>query len=166
VLLAGCGGSKPSTASVRKLPAVLRRADVTILNQVLDLEYGGIAAYTAGIPMLTGSVANAAKHFLTQELSHAGELAGLVKQAGGQAHVPKASYALGHPRSAADVLKFLHAVETAVIAAYLDAIPLLSPGPVRAAVASLLANDAQHVSILRSTLGEAPLPSAFVTAAE
>ena len=42
-----------------------------------------IAAYTASIPLLAPDAAEAAKRFLGQELSHAGELSGLIKQAGG-----------------------------------------------------------------------------------
>ena len=51
------------------------------------------------------------------------------------------------------MLALLHRLERAQIAAYLDAIPQLSPGPVRAAVASILANDAQHLAVLRLTQG-------------
>ena len=42
----------------------------------------------------------------------------------------------------------------------------VSPGEARAAVAAILANDAQHVSLLRAELGMDPLPAAFVTGGE
>jgi hypothetical protein len=161
--LEGCGG--PHTALLR-LPPTARREQAEILNHVLDLEHSVIAAYTAGIPLLSASARDAARRFLDQDLTHAGELAGLVKQVGSKPHEPKASYELGQPRRAADVLRLLHAREQQVIAAYLAALPRLTPGPVRAAVASVMANDAQHVSLLRAALDRRPVPAAFVTASE
>ena len=140
--------------------------DVAALNRLLDIEYAAVAAYTAGIPLLTGRGLTAAKRFLDQELSHANELAGLISFEHGRPKSAKASYDLGHPRSGADVIRLLHTVESTQIAAYVDAIPRLSPGRVRAALASILANDAQHISILRSVLGRPPAPAAFVTGSE
>ena len=60
----------------------------------------------------------------------------------------------------------LHAVEQAQIAAYLNAIPRLEPGVVKQQVASILANDAQHVAVVRAALGRPAIPSAFVTGRE
>ena len=60
--------------------------DAALLNHLLDLEHMGIAAYTAGIPLLSPAGRKDGQLFLTQELSHAGELAGLVNQAGGKPH--------------------------------------------------------------------------------
>jgi rubrerythrin len=165
VLLAGCG-KKAHRPEVHKIAPRVRAADVAILNRAVDLEYKAIAAYTAGIPLLGGSAHDAAKQFLGQELSHAGELSGLIEQAGGKPNKPKAGYDLGRPRDRTDVLRLLHALERAEIAGYLDAIPNVSPGPVRAAVAAILANDAQHVVVLRAALGLEPLPGAFITGRE
>jgi len=165
-VLAGCGSSSAGRASVKKVPLVVRQADVTIFNRSLYLERHAIAAYVAGIPLLNASEAKVAKQFLNQELEHAGELLGLIAAAGGKP-IPRApSYDLGHPRNAREVFALLHGLEGNQIATYLDAIPRLSPGPVRAAVASILANDAQHVSILRLELGDSPAPAAFVTGRE
>jgi rubrerythrin len=163
--LAACGKSS-NGPSIRELPAAAKSVDVMLLNQALDLEHEAIAAYTAGIPLLDGRAKKAAQLFLTQELSHAGEMHGLVRQAGGRPNKPKASYDLGRPSSAVDVLHLLHDLERRELHLYLGAITRLSPGTVRAAVAAVLANDAQHVSMLRSVLGLAPLPSPFVTGVE
>jgi ferritin-like protein len=145
LVLAGCGSSH---TSLRKLPRPVLNADIAILNRLLDLEYLGIAAYTAGTPLLAGSMQKAAKHFLDQELTHAGEMEGLVRQA---AH---------------DVVTLLHEIERQQIAAYIAALSKLTPGSVRAAVCSVLSNDAQHISVLRGLLGRAPVPAAFVTGEE
>jgi Ferritin-like domain len=138
---------------VHQIPSPSRSADVALLNHALDLEHQAIAVYTAGIPLLSGKAHAAAKHFLNQELDHAGELAGLIKQAGGKGDKPPVSYDFGHPRSAADILSLLHRVEREQIAAYLQITPSLSPGPVRAAVSTVLANDAQHLAVVRASLG-------------
>ncbi|MDQ6816646.1 MAG: ferritin-like domain-containing protein [Actinomycetota bacterium] len=141
-------------------------ADVPLLNSLLDLERRGIWAYAAGIPLLSKGQASAAKVFLGQELSHATELAGLVREAGAKARDPLPGYDLGRPRTPADVLGLLHRIETEQLAAYLSAIPRLERGPVRAAAVALFANDAQHVAILRLQLGLEPVPAALVTGQE
>jgi hypothetical protein len=162
MVLAGCGSSSHHE-DIRTLPAAAQNADVELLNRALDLEHETIAAYTAGIPLLAGRPRRAAQQFLDQELSHAGELYGLVKEAGGKPHKPRSGYALGHPASAAAVLRLLHELEGRQLGLYLSIITRLSPGSVRAAVSAILGSDAQHVAIIRSSLHLDPLPSAFVT---
>jgi hypothetical protein len=63
-------------------------------------------------------------------------------------------------------MELIHRAEQGVVHAYLDAIPKLTPGAARAAVASILANEAQHVSIVRRNLGLDTVPSAVLTDAE
>jgi hypothetical protein len=164
--LAGCGHrAGPALRGNRKLTPVVARSDIQVLNAILPLEYRAIAAYTAGIPLLTGHSAKAAKHFLDQELTHAGEMQGLVHEAHGKWPMPPPSYDLGHPVSEREVLVLLYEVERTMLGAYLEAVPRLSPGRVRAAIASLFANDAQHISVVRLALGRPPAPSPLVTAA-
>ena len=70
-------------------------------------------------------------------------------------------------KAAASPLRYeIDGAEQATVRAYLDAIPKLTPGAARSAAASILANEAQHVSVLRRNLGLDPIPSAFVTARE
>jgi hypothetical protein len=161
----GCA-SRSRQPKVHKIPPAARNADVEILNQLLDREHRAIAAYTAVIPLLTSHVQDAAKQFLSQELTHAGELGGLIEQAGGIANKPQPSYELGRPGSRKQLVELLHGLEQAQIAGYVEAVPTVSPGPVRAALAAILANDAQHVVVLRRALRIEPLPSAFVTGSE
>jgi bacterioferritin (cytochrome b1) len=162
LVLAGCG-HESLRAQVHNSKPVLR-TDVELLNHLLDLEHMAIAAYTAGTPLLAASVAKAGQLFLNDELAHAGALAGLVKAAGGKPVKPAPSYALGHPRTSQEVLALLHEVERAQVAAYLDAITRLEPSSVKQSVASILANDAQHVAVVRAGLHQTAVPSAFVTA--
>jgi hypothetical protein len=169
LLLAACGGSHSSSSQATTTAAsgpVPDSLDAVLLNHLLDLEHLGIAAYTAGIPLLSLSGRKQGRLFLTQELSHAGELGGLVKQSGGKPHKGRETYNLGHPRTEEDVLKLLHGIERSQIDAYLDAIPKVSLGSTRAALAAMLANDAQHISVLRLSLGRRPIPTALVTGHE
>lgn len=161
VLVAGCGGSSLK-AQVHNAKPVLH-SDVDLLNHLLDLEHWAIAAYTAATPLLPSATVKAGELFLNDELSHAGDLAGLVRAAGGKPIKPRPSYPLGHPQGSAGVLGVLHTVEQALITAYLDAIPRLRPGTVKQQVASIFANDAQHLAVVRAALHEPAVPSAFVT---
>ena len=141
-------------------------ADARLLNDLLASERFAIAAYAAGLPLLGRDAARTAKQFLGQEIAHADELEGLIRQAGGKLGQPPAFYDLGNPQGEREVLELLHRAERAQVAAYGRAIPLLEPPRLRAAAAAILANDAQHLAVMRAQLGAAPVPGAFVGAAE
>lgn len=164
--LAGCGHTFQAATHVSRLPENLKAADAAIFNALIDAEYVVAAAYIAGIPLLSDHNLRAAKHFLVQEVAHVQQLSNLVGVAHGVPRGPRASYDLGHPRSQTEVMELIHHAEQGVARAYLDAIPKLTPGAARAAAASILANEAQHVSIVRRNLGLDPVPSAVLTAAE
>jgi hypothetical protein len=164
--LTGCGRSHPAAAHVSTLPEDLKAVDAAIFNGLLDAEHAAAAAYIAGIPLLSDHNQRAAKHFLVQEVAHITQLSNLVSVAHGVPNGPRASYDLGHPRNQTQVLELIHRAERLTIRAYLDAIPKLTPGPPRAAAASILANEAQHISVIRRNLGQDPVPDAVVTAAE
>lgn len=159
VFLAACGrGSSPK-------PAVggSDAADIAILGNALDLEQTAIAAYTAGMPLLAEGMQKTAKQVLLQEFAHAGELATLIKHAGGKPSLPAPSYKLGHPRRPAEVLALLDMVERSSITAYVDAVPKVSSRAARAKLASILANEAQHIALVRQALGRTPAPEALVS---
>jgi Ferritin-like domain len=166
--LAGCGGQAPSGPdAVKKAARPVAETDVGILMTALALERRTVAAYIAAIPLLPHAQVKGAKAFLSEELDHTGELISLIKAAGGKAPPRGDNYDIGAPpRSTNDVLALLHSLERMQIAGYLKSIPRLSPGPVRAAVSSILANDAQHVAVLRAAQGQPALASAFVTGNE
>ncbi len=164
--LAGCGRSHPAAVHVASLPPELKAVNAAIFNRLIDAEYVVAAAYIAGIPLLSEHNLRAAKHFLAQEVSHITQLSNLVSVAHGVPNGPRASYDLGHPRSETEVLELIHRSERITIRAYLDAIPKLAPGASRAVAASILATEAQHVSVVRRNLGLDPVPDAVVTATE
>ena len=164
--LAGCT-AKPTASNVplpRHTPTASQ--DVLLLTGLLELERYAVAAYAAGVPLLRGDAAEAAEQFLTHEISHVGELIGLIRQAGSKPPRPPAFYDLGHPRGERQVLELLHRVERSQLAGYLSALPRLAPARLRAAVAAILANDAQHAAVVRQQLGLAPVPTALLGTAE
>jgi hypothetical protein len=161
--VAGCGSADTGRQAVKKTSAPVRSQDIAILNQALALERRTVAAYIAGMPLLTQSERKAARQFLNEELEHTGELISLIKAAGGKAPPRADSYVLGHPTDGPGVLRLLHSLEGLQISGYLDWIPRLSPGPVRAAVSSILTVDSQHLAVVRVMQGQVPVPGPFVT---
>ncbi|MHB1569597.1 MAG: ferritin-like domain-containing protein [Solirubrobacteraceae bacterium] len=162
--LAGCG-----SAAVRKPPkpppAVAAR-DIELLGGALALERRTVAAYVAGIPLLSRSQRRAARQYMSEELEHTGELISLIRSVGGHPAPRPDSFRLGRPTDAPGVLALLHQLESAQVATYLRLIPQLSPGRVRAAASTILTVDAQHLALLRLQQGLDPVPSAFVTGAQ
>jgi hypothetical protein len=165
--LAACGGHQPiGTNAVKKLPQSVMRRDIEILTQARARARRTVTAYVAGMPLMPHSQVKAFRQFLNEELQHTGELISLIKAAGGKATARADSYQLGRPRDAAGVLTLLHQLEASQVAGYLQALPRLSPGPLRAAVSSILTVDAQHISMLRLAQGLTPVPSPFVTGSD
>jgi rubrerythrin len=161
VFLAACGdGAEPLVSTG---PDESDQADVEILNGALDLELMAVAAYKAGAAQLKGALLQVGKLFLAQEQEHADGLAAAIKDAGGQPNRGKAAYDFPELRSQNDVLKFAVDLENTAIAAYIDALPKLTGGDLRSTAASIVTNEAEHVSVLLDALGRNPAPAAFVT---
>ena len=162
LLVAGCGDDTKSPFAATA-PDESDDADVEILNFALDLELEAVAAYKAAAGALAGAALSAAKLFLEQEQEHADALAAAIKDADGTPNRPKRSYEFARLPSRPAALRFATDLENRAIAAYIDALPKLGRGDLRATVASILANEAQHLAVLRDVLGEDPAPDAFVT---
>jgi hypothetical protein len=136
------------------------------LNQLLDVEYYAIAAYTAATPLLSGTAARVARQFLGQEVLHADRLISLIGRAGARAHQQKAKYDLGRPQTDTELMQLLLSVERAQLRVYLQAAPELSLGSLRAMAGSIFSAQAQHAAVWRLQLGHTPAPSALVTGHE
>ena len=137
-------------------------ADVELLNSALDFEFMAVAAYKMGAGRLKGELLQVAKVFLEQEQEHADGLASAIRDAGGKPNRAKSSYDFPRLRSQDEVLRFAIDFENTAIAAYIDALPKLGKGDLRATAASIIANEAEHVSVLLGALGEEQVPDAFV----
>jgi len=138
-------------------------ADVGILASALALELTAVEAYLKGAALLKGSLLAAGKDFLAQEQEHADALTKAIKQLGGSAEAKAMKLDYSGLKDQADVLVFATNLENVAIAAYVDAMPKLSTGDLRATMAQIVTNEAEHVSVLQGALGAPPAPEAFVT---
>ena len=161
VFLGACSDDTKNPVKVG--PDESDQADVEILNGALDLELMAVAAYKVGAGHLRGERLAIVKQFLEQEQEHADGLGAAIKDADGTPNRAKANYDFPVLRSEADVLRFAVDLENTAIAAYIDALPKLSKKDLRATAASIITNEAEHLSVLLDALGMDPAPTAFVT---
>ena len=149
--------------NVKTGPDESDQADVELLNSALDLELMAVAAYKLGAAKLKGDVLQIGQRFLEQEQEHVDALATAIKDNGGTPNRARAAYDFPALGSQDDVLKFAVDFENTAIAAYIDALPKLSQGDLRATAAAILTNEAEHIAVLLGALGRLQVPAAFVT---
>jgi rubrerythrin len=141
--------------------------DVRILNTALGAELEAIAAYQLGAEsgLLQKPVLDLAVTFQGHHKEHADILAKTIGKLGGKAVTAKAKYTFPTENltSQADVLRFAAALEKGAVSAYLGAVPLFGNRDLAKAAASILGDEAMHWAVLRNALGEAPVPSAFMS---
>lgn len=160
-LLAGCDtmAAKADNGSVED--------DISILNSAIGAELEAIAAYQLGAEsgLLTAGVLPVAVKFQGHHKEHVDLLASTVSKLGGTAATAKADYnfPVEKLKSEADVLSFAAELEKGAVSAYLGAVPLFANRDLAKAAASILGDEAMHWAVLRSALGQDPVPSAFVS---
>jgi rubrerythrin len=141
--------------------------DVQILNTALGAELEAIAAYGVGAKsgLLQKPVLDLAVVFQGHHKEHADVLAKTIEKLGGKPVAAKSEYKFptDQLKSQADVLKFAAGLEKGAVSAYLGAVPLFKNRDLSKAAASILGDEAMHYAVLRNALGEAPVPSAFVS---
>lgn len=141
--------------------------DIRILNTAISAEYEAIAAYQVGAEsgLLQKPVLDLAVTFQGHHKEHADILAKTIAKLGGKAATAKAKYVfpVEKLKSQADVLQFAASLEKGAVSAYLNAVPLFGNSDLAKAAASILGDEAMHWAILRNALGEAPVPSAFMS---
>ena len=144
--------------------------DAAILEAAIGLEQSAVFAYTAAAG--TGKLGKStpvAKLFAKQEQEHADALIQALDGLGGKApakptmpeDVPGLAEAAGGDGT--DITNFAIELETMAVAAYYDAHGKLKTPELLSAGASIMANEAQHLVVLRQALGKNPSPDAFVT---
>lgn len=142
-------------------------SDVRILNSALGAELEAIAAYQLGAEsgLLQKPVLDLAVTFQGQHKEHADLLAKTVVKLGGKAVSAKEKYTFPTDKlkTQNDVLRFAAMLEKGAVSAYLGAVPIFDNRDLSKAAASILGDEAMHWAILRQALGEAPVPSAFVS---
>jgi rubrerythrin len=145
--------------------------DAAILEAAVGLEQTAVFAYTAaaGSGKLDPATTKVAKLFAAQEQEHADGLTAALEALGGSAP-PKPTgpedvegLAEAAAKGQAAIARFAVELETTAVAAYYDAHGKLKDPKLLSTGASIMANEAQHLVVLRQALGANPSPDAFVT---
>jgi rubrerythrin len=142
-------------------------SDVRILNTALGAELEAIAAYQLGADsgLLQKPVRELALTFQGHHKEHADVLAKTISKLGGSPVAAKQKYSFPTEtlKTQADVLRFAAMLEKGAVSAYLGAVPLFANRDLAHAAASILGDEAMHWAVLRNALGDAPVPSAFMS---
>ncbi len=160
-------GGRDALAAGAKPTAAELETDVRILNTALSAELEAIAAYQVGAEsgLLSKDVLGTAVQFQGHHKEHADAIAATIRKLGGQAAKAKAKYSfpVEKLKTQTDVLKFAAGLEKGAVSAYLGAVPLFTDRALAQVAASILGDEAMHWAVLRQALGEAPVPSAFMS---
>ena len=139
-------------------------SDATILNEALSRELTLLDAYTRGQPLLRGPLQAVGRRLRAQDGEYADALAKAIRGVGGEAE-PEAEEL--DPTAVPDQAAFLglaYEMESAALAACVDAAPHLYTSAPRTLAVSLAAGHAQHLVVLRQGLGASlsgSIPEAF-----
>ncbi|WP_042428643.1 ferritin-like domain-containing protein [Comamonas granuli] len=160
-------GGRDALAAGAKVSAQQLEADVRILNTALGAELEAVAAYQVGADsgLLSKAVLPVAVAFQGHHKEHAAAIASTVQKLGGTpvAAREKYQFPVDKLKVEADVLRFAAGLERGAISAYLGAVPLFADRALAQVAASILGDEAMHWAVLRQVLGEAPVPSAFMS---
>jgi rubrerythrin len=142
--------------------------DARILAAAIRLEQSAVVVYaTAATSGLLGPRLEAvARRFRDQEQEHADALTAALRQIGGRPPLPPrpAQIAgLRALRTREQVLSFAVDLELEAVAAYYEAHQKLADPALLRTGAQIMANEGQHLVVLRQALGRQPLPDAFET---
>jgi rubrerythrin len=144
--------------------------DKKILKAAIALEQTAAFAYTTASesPALHIATRRIAVHIGDQEQEHAaGLIAALEPLGGGAPEAPVNISDVAGLQDAADdqrrMLGFALELETMAVAAYYDAHRKLDDPELLQTSAQIMANEGQHLVILRQAAGREPVPNAFET---
>jgi hypothetical protein len=154
-----CGGGDDN-------PTVDKEADVTVLNEILARQLAAVEAYGEVLPMLRGDELATAREFRSQEQEHVDATMKTLRGIGGEADPPSETIEADGLETRRDALTFLYELESATIDAELNAVGKLTIGWPRPLIASMAANQAQRLVLIRQMLGARPselIPEAFET---
>jgi hypothetical protein len=138
-------------------------SDKGVLAGLAGLEATAVEAYQAALAggRLDAAAQSSARRFLAHEIAHRDRLAELL---GGAAPRPATAGLVAAVRKASTqtaVQAALIAVENAVVAGYYDAFGKLTDTDVLESLGEIMANEGQHLVVLRMAAGQAPTPNPF-----
>jgi Ferritin-like domain len=148
VLLAACDGDGDVVTAVPD-----KEGDARILNGILGRQTAAIAAYDRSLRGLGGPDLELARQFRAQEQEHVNAIVKVMRGIGVAAEPAPEEIEVKGLKREVDYLEFLYEVESATIDAELKAISQLSTSWARPLLASIAANQAQHLALLRRALG-------------
>lgn len=149
---AACGGGGGDTSS----PVIDKVADAEVLNEILARQTAAVAAYDHVLRGLGGRALADARLFRAQEQEHVDAILKALRSLDAEADPPAESIDAAGLKSEAEYLTFLYELESATIEAELTAIAKLTGPAARSMVAATVANQAQHLVLLRRDLGAKP----------
>jgi hypothetical protein len=156
--LGACGGDGGSTTD--------RDADVRVLNEILARQLAAVDAYGQALPALRGADLALAQRFRAQEQEHVDATTKTLRGLDGESDPPAETIEADELRTPQEAMRFLYELESATIDAELNAVGRLTIGWSRPLIASMAANQAQRLVLIRRALGAGPLelvPEAFET---
>lgn len=167
--------SIPLLLSVRNAFAAGPGGDGDILAAAITLERIAVLAYGAAIDskLLTAGFARVAKRFRDHEQAHADVLITALTDLGGTPppaptvkDIDGVVPGIGNLKSQADVAHFAIELELAAVAAYYDAQSKLVDAKLLQTGAAIMADEGQHLVVLRQAVKQPPVPNAFETGAK
>ena len=163
-ILAGCGGGGSSTtttgaAVTTATPSGEEAADAAILDTVLARQETAVEAFAEVGPELPPHLARMAAYFRAQEQEHIDALLKALRGLKSPAEPTPEPLDASGLKSDRDRLVFLYEMENATIDEELSAISKLEASWPRSLLASTIADQAQHLTLLRQALGAGPLES-------
>jgi hypothetical protein len=157
---ASCGGGGGGSTTDRA-------GDVAVLNEILGRQIAAVAAHGRVLPVLHDAADLAAAHgFRAQEQEHVDATTKTLRGLEGEADPPAEEIPSGPLRTRRQAFEFLYELESATIDAELHAVDELTIGWPRPLIASMAANQAQRLVLIRQALGAdsfESIPKAFET---
>lgn len=157
----------PALLSVRNAFAAAD-TDAAIVSAAVRLENTAVAAYAAAARngAVTPAFRRTATLFGRQEAEHAAALTAALKTLGAAPPTGTDAKLLApvqRARSQAQVAQAAIELETMAVAAYHDAAKRLRGARLLQTAVQIMANEGQHLVVLRQALGRDPVPHAFET---
>ena len=159
--LVACGGGSGGDSTTD------REGDIAVLNEILGRQIAAVGAYGRVLPALraAGDLVTV-RSFRAQEQEHVDATTKTLRGLDGEADPPSEEIPSDPLRTRRQAFEFLYELESATIDAELHAVGKLTIGWPRPLLASMAANQAQRLVLIRQALGADSfevVPEAFET---
>jgi Ferritin-like domain len=155
----GSGGAAGTATEVSVPTASPQSADAALLDKVLARQEAAVDAYAKVMTGLSPHLSHMAFYFRAQEQEHVDAVLKAMRGEKIPAEPTPEPIEPGELKSERERLVFLYEVESATIDEELSAISRLEATWPRSLLASTVADQAQHLTLLRQALGAGPLTS-------